>query len=332
MYTDVIYTPSTRLYSPMDGGLFDDQNIRIEASRIKRHLTDTPDDMEPLVFQSNPDELPVYEWPVLYIGRILEHYGHFLLESLATWWPLVEDIGDIDRYLLHVCDKELLEKPYVKAFLTAAGINQDNLVYFDKTTRLKQVLVANTSFQLESHIHDEYKSIMNRLAERLGGEDVTETDQPAYISRRSVDFGVVGYRDEDKLETFLEERGVQIVHPQYLSLSEQIKVYNRHRVIIGIAGSGMHNTVFQLKPHKNIWLSPSWMNYSALLTEKCWGSDSTHIYAIRNYKINKLKNVINNRVWKTLTGYRRRTDNFVGWEDLDTERLKTWFLKSGILS
>lgn len=328
MYNDAIYTPATRAFKPFTGTIYDSELKRVEAARVFRRRGDVPQDEEPLIYEGNPSDLPHYEQPLLYLGRMANHYGHFFFETLSSWWPLVENIGEFDRFLIHTHDPAILDRSYVKAFLSAAGLNKDQLVFFDKPTMLKSVLVPAPAFQMYSHIYTKYRAILNRLAETLGGADVVQTDQPVYISRSLLNTGLNKYQGEEKLEAYLESRGVRIVHPQQLPFPEQVKLYNQHRRIIGITGSGMHNSVLALEPRRLVYLTPRSPNVNAFLTDKCYEADSTYILATKNTAKVKL---VTGKLRKKVLGKGKRTDGFRQVNELDHQRLIDWFESSGIL-
>ena len=54
--------------------------------------------------------------------------------------------------------------------------------------------------------------------------------------------------NEINLETLLKENGFIVAHPQELTLEEQIRLINKHKVIVGVWGSSLHNIVFSLDP------------------------------------------------------------------------------------
>jgi len=81
----------------------------------------------------------------------------------------------------------------------------------------------------------------------LGGNHITVSFQPVFLSRTGADSLRV-IRGEAELERRLEQQGVRIVHPENLSLSEQIALFNTHKVFIGCWGSAFHNILFSLNP------------------------------------------------------------------------------------
>lgn len=329
-YSNVIYTPATRLSKPFDGCLYDSELTRIDASCVRRQRTETLLSTEPERYEGNPSELPVYDRPVLYLGRMHRHYGHWLQESLGSWWPLAEKPDGIDRFLFHIPDPRLFERHYVKACLSAMDVAPESLLHFDRPTLLRNVLVPDPALRLHSSINLKYRDFSHKLAAALGAEDVTPTDQPMYLSKRLLEAGVRRFDGEDELETYLERRGVNIVYIEQLPFQEQVRLYNRHRTILGITGSGMLTINLALEPRTTIYFAETPPMPSCLLVDRCFESDATYLNVCTN---ESTWNSIQRRIKKKLTGNARdkRKNGFKMQYELDTKRATDWLSKSGYL-
>ena len=328
-YDDVIYAPSTRTWKPFDGCLYDAAGARIDASVIHRNHDDLALTSEPATYAGRAADLPRHDGAALYLGYFNWHYGHFLLETLSYWWALVEQHPDVDRYLIHLPDKAVLDKPYVQACLAAVGIDRSQLLHFDAPTRLTHVIVPNASFQLNSHVYRSYRTLMNRLAAGLGAGDAPPTDQPLYISRRLLAQGNSLYKGEQQLEEYLAARGVLIAHPQQLPFRDQVHLFNRHKTILGIIGSGMHNIVLALEPKRMVYLTPDVYKPNAFLVDRCFAADSTYIQACRAADNVSFLGV---RLRRLLTGkLGRNEDGFRTNHNLDHEQIVKHLAALGVI-
>jgi hypothetical protein len=279
-YSNVIYTPSViatndKLKQNL-GCLYDEELNLIENTLIRKRLTDESRSTDPPQFSGKASDLPVYEKPVLYLGFINPHFGHFILESIAKWWPLTEMPDDVDQFLFHVADPKVLERKFVKDCLSAMGMNSSNMLFSDQPMRFKKVFVPETSFQLNSHIYTKFKDTLNKLSISFGNEGIKPSDQPVFLSRSQETRGVRTYVGQEKVEEFLESRGVRIVHPSRLALEEQFKVVNEHKYIIGFQGSQLYNVIGALEPRITYTLTDRRILRSNLLIDKCFGHESTY--------------------------------------------------------
>lgn len=328
-FTNVIYTPAIRGGAKQRlGCLYDDELNVIDHSLTLRRRADDLFNTDPPRFTDDLSDLPIYDRPVLYLNHIRPHFGHFLMETLSYWWALAEDLGDIDRFCFHVYNPTLLERPFIKACLNAMGITAENLVTFDRPTRLSRVIVPQTSFQLQSHIHTAYRDSMNKLAAALGVADARTTDQPLYLSRTAHKSGVRQYIGEEKVESFLAERGARIVHPQQLPFREQFKVINEHTHILGLQGSQLTNIIGALEPKKVTYFTEETPWGGSILINKCYDNQATFVKVCDAARVTR---TYYSTVMRRLTGKKSEFDGFSKAHKVDHKRAITWLKNEGIV-
>jgi len=327
-YHNAIYTPTVRQPKNRVGCLYDENLNRIEASLVRRRRTDDLVSHDPERYPGNPKDLPVYDRPVLYIGEFRPHFGHFILESIAHWWGLTEELGDIDRFLFHISDPGILERPHVKACLAALGIDRSQMVSFDHPVRLRQAIVPGPSYQGESHIYRKYKEIYNKLSLALGADAAQTSDQPVYFSRTLHKHGVREYVGEEHVEAFLAERGVRIVHPQLLPFVEQFRAVNEHKHIIGFQGSQLTNIVGALEPKQVTYFTDEHAWGGCFLLNKCFDHTATFVKVCESDRVTE---TFYHRVMRRLTGRRVRRSEFLKAHRVDHEQTIAWLKASGIV-
>jgi len=327
-YTNAIYKPATRGWYPFDGCLYDSERQRIQATCLRRWRHDMEMNSEPARYDNPPADLPTYDRPVLYLGFLHPAYGHFLLEVMSYWWALAERAGEFDRFLVLLHDPKVLDKAHIKACLAALGIDREQIVYFDKPTRLRSVTVPSPSIQLNSHIHTSYRAFVGKLATALGAADARPTDQPLYVSRSGLAFGKDKYRGEEQIEAFLQQKGVRVIHPQKIPFVEQVGIFNAHRRVLGTIGSGMHNIVLSLNTKTMTYFTAYDINDNYFLVDKCFGADSTFVMSCRR---SDRARVLLGNLKKGVLGKRNRNDGFLITHDLDYPRVVRWLETSGDL-
>lgn len=330
-YHDVIYTPAVR-GGPKErlGCLYDAAGRRIPEALTRRNRSDDIFNTDPEQYEGRADDLPVYDRPVLYMGHIRPHFGHFLMESLAGWWGLTEELGDIDRYLFHVYNPALLERPFVKACLEAMQIGPEQILFFDRPMRLKQVIVPEATFQLKSHAYTKYRDTLNRISHALGAAvpAAQQTDQPVYLSKTQNQSGVRRYIGEERVEAFLAERGARIVHPQQLPFAEQFRVVNQHRHVIGFQGSQMSNLVGALEPRNVIYFTDQQAWAGLFMLTRLYGNDATFVNVSED--AHKLHTLYNSAMRRML-GKKTQFEGFDKAHQVDYERTIAWLKTTGLV-
>lgn len=327
-FANALYKPATRGWYPFDGCLYDSERRRIDASCLKRWRNDMPMNSEPARYENPPAEMPTYDTPLLYLGFLHPAYGHFLLEVMSFWWLLAERAADFDRFLVHVHDPKVLDKAHIKACLAALGIDREQIVFFDRPTRLRSVTVPAPSVQLNSHIHTAYRDFVGKLGAALGADEARPTDQPLYVSRSGLAFGKDKYRGEEKIEAYLEQKGARVIHPQKIPFVEQVRIFNAHRRVMGTIGSGMHNIVLSRNAKTMTYFTAHGINDNYFIVDKCFDADSTFVNACK--RTDRARVLLGN-VKKGITGKRNRNDGFLITHDLDTARVIRWLETSGDL-
>jgi hypothetical protein len=137
----------------------------------------------------------VFEHPLLYIGRINPHYGHFIIESLSYWWALTEHLGNV-KYLVHAHDASVFEISYVRDCMHAAGIDSERLIYSKRPLKIREIHVPQSAFQLNSHVFKKYvkKSLKARghlekrqlISHYIFQGVLSVRESPATVEKRSL--------------------------------------------------------------------------------------------------------------------------------------------------
>lgn len=276
---NAVYVPQTNKGLP-NGCLYDDDLIRVDDSCTVRGTNDRVLNLDEKKLRIRRDDLPVFEGSVLYLGQINKHYGHFLTESLTRAWALNGGSFEGVPLLAHARDSTIFELPYIKRCFAALGIKQEQLLMFDRPTRIRHITLPLTSNQLSSHIYDAYKDTTTRIASDCFSLKGERTDQPLYVSRTLLRDSKRNHDDEQKIEDYFQSRGARILHPQLLSLNEQVEAFNRHKVIVGVTGSAMHNIVFSMSPVVSVQFCPAWIFPVFFLNDACFGTRTTYCRAI----------------------------------------------------
>ncbi|ELR98133.1 hypothetical protein GLO73106DRAFT_00019580 [Gloeocapsa sp. PCC 73106] len=248
-YFNVIYTPYEHIKntSRFTGALYDEDGEVIQLSRLKREKNDMG--LEKINILKDLDYL---DKNVLYLGHFIGHYGHFILESMARLWSLNThlDLGrEFDYFLIHLDQEKNLKKnnSFMVNILSILNIPLEKLLYFTHPIKIKSVTIPQGSFSLKNYAFTAYKNFQSILASKI---ESTETEQPLYFSRSKLKESFQDYKGEEKLEKLLIKHNCNIVYPETISVEEQIRLINKHKIIIAMTGSALHNICFGLKPKK----------------------------------------------------------------------------------
>lgn len=193
---------------------------------------------------------------VLYLGLFLYGYGHAITDNLKKLWSLKET-GIVYDKIVYIADWVEKKNPcpsYVKRIFELAGLDIDKCSPIEYVTRFKKVIIPDNSF---IH-HDGYKYIhpsIREIYERMR-QNVTCTrsfGDKIYFTRTGLkqhwhrDWG------EKSVEKVFRKLGYEILHPETMSVDEQICAMNNCSHFAATEGSVAHNSVF-CRPGTNVIL------------------------------------------------------------------------------
>ena len=248
-FEDVIYFPQYPCLYTIDGQRIPESCCYRKKGRAKNAT------QAPYQLKIDSQNLPKVEQTLIYAGLIRHnHYGHFLLESTARLWYLYKNL-DTPVICHGINIRKSPTTNYMDMFFKLLGFDKRRFLHFDEPVIIKKVIVPYPSFSFDAEAFEVHKSVTNNAALKLFPEkekSIKISSQPLYFSRRSLSTGFRSIINEDKLEKILINKGVAICYPEKLSLVEQIKLINKHEIIMGTKGSALHSLLFSLFPEKKV--------------------------------------------------------------------------------
>ena len=175
------------------------------------------------------------------------NYGHYIFDAMTSL-NFLERSGIAVNFQPFTPRLSSWQKDLLEAADLRAGPG------FRSATIEVEELVWASSMKHYLHRND---GLMRDLAARLPraglpGEEVL------YLSRRGYTGRIL--TNEPALEQALQARGVRILHPQHLSVAEQMAAMARARVVIGPAGVALANLVFLSPGAQVVELRPGPVN------------------------------------------------------------------------
>jgi hypothetical protein len=189
---------------------------------------------------------------VVYLGWLFDHFGHFLMQSLARTWFLA-DVSPSVRVVFDPPNRARRQPTgWVLRMLEAFGVPPERILVLDAPTRLHRLIIPEPLFEPRGIAHDHvvraheamarpYQAVAKRLA-----ADVTPSEQPVYLSRRLLPPSQRTIIGEGDLEEVLRANGFRIAHTETMTFEDQVRLVNEHMDIFSNAGSAAHNVLFAL--------------------------------------------------------------------------------------
>lgn len=228
-------TPSQEMIQPM--GVFDANGRYVHEAVLWRG--------RPLMVEPEPPEA-VDRLPGRWIwgGVLLNHFGHFLTESLGRLWALQAVQGKVDG-LVFVPKREAQDdgvelemQAFHRLFFDLAKVDVPIRI-LNRPTRVELLEVPGQGFGIGPMAAGTavFRSFM---AERFARDVAPVGSGRLYISRSGLSAQRGGILWEKRLEQLLEAEGYEIYHPQQHPLADQIARYKGARQIVALDGSALH--------------------------------------------------------------------------------------------
>ncbi len=186
------------------------------------------------------DNIPYIDEPVVFIGNVYPHFGHFLLEHMNRIYALLDKKYKNMKVVL-INDQCVNPVPqYMFNFLELFGVKHGNIIILDKTTRFKRVYVPIQGYNMDVYSSIAFGKTFDCIAKNVPD---TKVYDKIYVSRAALDdrhkiFG------EEKVQRVFEKNGFKIIYPEKLSLKKQISLIKNCSVLAGCAGTALHMGLF----------------------------------------------------------------------------------------
>lgn len=173
-----------------------------------------------------------------YGGLWMQHFGHFLIETLPTLWAydgklpvLFHRLGDTAPWKL-----ELLQ--------LAGAYGQP--IFIDEPLRIEHLVVPGRPVSLNHSCTPAAVRLWNRVAANAGAE---AGERKIWLSRSLAESGGASVNrtlGHEELDAKFDALGFEVVHPETMSMTEQVRLGRSASVLAGFEGSALHLSAFAM--------------------------------------------------------------------------------------
>ncbi|WP_187829835.1 DUF563 domain-containing protein [Labrys sp. KNU-23] len=220
----------------------------------------------------------------IYGGRVVLHYGHFLIESLPRLW-LIARTGLNGRKVLFQSGHALslwYNMPFVAPCMHALGIKLSDIVQPSSPQIVRDILIPRPCMQQDAWVYPQVAKELYGIVSKgiIKGTEIIPNEKPVYLSKSRYKRRGTGITNEHEIEDALARLGVDILYPEELSLKDQIVLFMSRRVILGALGSAFHTAVFAQPSGRQIILAHNHsVNPNYLLFDLAGGNKPEYYYS-----------------------------------------------------
>ncbi|HEX6665091.1 MAG TPA: glycosyltransferase 61 family protein [Solirubrobacterales bacterium] len=240
---------------------------------------------------SDPDVVAVHKDETVWGGCVLGHYGHFLTESVSRLWPLLPE-AEL-KGLPVVCTMQS-KFPFAREWAQAFGIDVAELPERG-VVRFMKMFVPDPAWRLNVWISPEIRDIHMHARQNLSVPPCDEAGV-LWLSRSGLDRNSCAY-DEVLLEWILRDH-VTLIHPEQMTLVEQIAAVEASEVVAGIVGSAFHTLLMAAKLPTCVLLCPGGVQPAFLAQDLLLRTNGAFIHAL------SIAEMLRRRRGQSLGGYR----------------------------
>lgn len=191
----------------------------------------------------------------VFVELICNHFGHALLDTAARLWPLAYFGKEYFKGMkfvgfgTHGLGANIgRAKPFLLELLEAYGVPVEDIILLKKPTLFNRLIVPKRISPFVTGSGPLYNLFMNWVGDRIVDNHQYDCrSKKIFLSRSNLNDGNsrLDIVSELKIENIFLSKGYEIVHPQELSLSNQINIVRNADYIAGIEGSHLHLGAFR---------------------------------------------------------------------------------------
>jgi capsular polysaccharide biosynthesis protein len=191
----------------------------------------------------------------IYGGVIIPEFGHFVTEGLSRCqsfdehpqMPIVFTCIDQD---FDISDSKYA---YIRDTFDLLGIGSNRIIIIREATRINKLIVPKVGYRLWNYVVERHtRFLAEKIAIHPKITGLAVTSNKVYLSRsrlpKKANVQVPVIHGEDVFERYLSMEGFTIIHPQELTMLEQISAIANAKFVVGFIGSAFHTL---LLTHKN---------------------------------------------------------------------------------
>lgn len=181
----------------------------------------------------------------VYLGYMFNCFGHMLGDCLRWAWFLQTDeykkIKSQGAKLLYISMAPL--KPWQEEMLELAGVEYAERVV--EPLKVNQLIIPTPSITTDENEQNYWRPEFKKTIDLMIANAYKSAKRhlkydKIYLSRT----GIGDVLGEKYVEQFYRKHGYKIVHPEQLTVAEQIVMLNNAHDIVATEGSLSHNTIF----------------------------------------------------------------------------------------
>jgi capsular polysaccharide biosynthesis protein len=185
----------------------------------------------------------------IYLGPLMGHYGHFLIETLSRM--LVFNLEEFDNIVFSKFIWGAKLQRFHKEFLQYFKIDNKNIIVLENNITFEELYIPQQLWNINRKPNLLVKDIYSFIRSKIYNKDVNR------VFLTYTDKNNSRIKNLIEVEMIFKKYGFDIIEPERLSIREQLEIYKNAKILAGASGTAMHNCLFSKKGACTIELGDS---------------------------------------------------------------------------
>ncbi|GAB6854123.1 hypothetical protein JCM15831A_11470 [Asaia astilbis] len=138
---------------------------------------------------------------------------------------------------------------WLRDFLGLLDLEKKDFIIPSEPSVIRELTIPFPSFGEDNHCSSVFARFCNEIGDKAYEKSSLKMKKEnIYLSRSKLMCGTIKLDNEAAFEEKLSKKNVKIIHPQNLSLFDQISLYRDENIVSGILGSSFHTSIFTNSP------------------------------------------------------------------------------------
>ncbi len=189
------------------------------------------------------DSMEVRHQRVMYLGRLWNHWGHFLMDLVSRLWYAIEREPNI---LIAYDGQGSINGAYAD-FFCLAGLRPEQFVQVTTPTRFDEVVVPECTHVPGRYVYPAFARIFDHVAQaalQRAPHATPYEGRRVYLTRTGIRKKLPTELGEKSIENLCSSNGFAVVSPEKLALEEQIVAIRQAAEVACLSGTLPHTMMF----------------------------------------------------------------------------------------
>lgn len=176
----------------------------------------------------------------LYIGNLMDGFGHFILETLPMLWPTLNSSESYDSLACHRFLGSEIHQWQLDLLNIACGLPV--VLVDNEAKRFSKITVGDRPLRCQGYATKKATLVWDYIADSFAG--AAPRSKKIFLSRSKLASDFRRYENSSQVEEVFRKLNFEVIHPHELNVKLQIEKMAGAEIVAGQAASALHLAAF----------------------------------------------------------------------------------------